>query len=172
MDILEKTGEEYQRRKARFDSWLESVPRWHDHFVFTVNEKINFTKPQKPLNQSRVGLLSTAGIHLKTQPQFDVVSEYGDWSFREIPSDSDPKQIAIADTHYDHSDADQDINCIFPISHLNALAEEGFIGSVAKTFYGFMGFVPDPAKLISDTAPAAARGFLNQGVDVVLLTPG
>lgn len=172
MEILEKTGEEYQRRKARFDSWLESVPRWHDHFVFTVNENVHFTKPQKPLNQSKVGLLSTAGIHLKSQLPFDVTSEFGDWSFREIPADSDPSQIAIADTHYDHSDADQDINCIFPISHLNALAEEGFVGGVAKTHYGFMGFVPNPAQLIAETAPAAARGLKQQGVDVVLLTPG
>jgi D-proline reductase (dithiol) PrdB len=172
MDILQHTGEEAENRRARFESWLEDVPKWHEHFVFTFNKNVNFTKPVKPLSQARVGLLSTGGIHLKTQPPFDVASEYGDWSFREIPADSDPDALRIADTHYDHSDADEDINCLFPISHLNTLAAEGFIGETIRIHYGFMGFIPNPAQLITDTAPQAARGFIEQGVDLVLLTPG
>ena len=172
MEILQKHGEEYVRRKARFQSWLDSVPKWHDYFVFTSNEETYFTKPKKPLAESKLALVSTAGIHLKSQEPFDVHSEYGDWSYRQIPADSPATDILISDTHYDHSDADQDINCLFPISHALTLAKDGFIGSVATNHYGFMGYVPNPNDLIAKTAPEVANLLKEDGVDIVFLTPG
>lgn len=172
MELLERQGEEYEKRKARFERWLDSVPKWHDHFVFTPNQTTHFSKPSKSLNKSKVALVSSAGIHLKSQEAFDVVSDYGDWSYREIPSDSAVEEIMISDTHYDHSDADQDINCLFPITHVRTLAKEGFIGEVASNHYGFMGFIPNPKELITKTAPEAAELLKKDGVDIVFLTPG
>ncbi len=172
MVILPKLGPEFENLRIRLNKWMESFPKWHDHFVWTPNEKPAWTPPRKPLNQSRIALITSAGIHLKSQLPFDVVNEYGDWSYREIPSNSDPRDLLISDNHYDHSEADQDINCVFPISHIWSLKNDGIIGDVANSFYSFMGFIPDPGNLVNESAPTVANILKNDGVDIVLMTPG
>lgn len=172
MEILKKSGPAYEKRYELFLRWKDSVPKWHTYFVFSPIDKPNFVKPTKPLSECKVALVSSAGVHLNTQPAFDVVSDHGDWSFREIPADTPPENLLISDTHYDHEEADEDINCMFPITHLRTLADEGFIGDVATNHYSFMGFVPDPKDLLADTAPDVANRLKEDGVDLAILTPG
>jgi D-proline reductase (dithiol) PrdB len=172
MDVFPKSGEEFDRLQNRLKGWMESFPKWHDHFVWMPNEKPAWTVPQKPLSQSRVSLVTSTGVHLRSQDPFDVKSDYGDWSFRVIPSDADTNDFLISDAHYDHSEADQDINCVFPITHLWSLKSEGVIGDISKSFYSFMGFIPDPTRLKNETAPQVARLLKKEGVDVLFLTPG
>ena len=171
-DVFPQEGEEIERLKTRLDAWLESVPKWHAHFVWSPNEVPAWAEPVKPLSQSKVALVTSAGIYLTSQKPFDVESEYGDWSFREIPSNANPDDLKISDTHYDHSEADLDINCLFPITHLLTLKSEGVIAEVASNHYGFMGYVPDPVHLVRDTAPEVAQRLLKDEVDIVFLTPG
>jgi hypothetical protein len=56
-------------------------------------------------------------------------------SLRQIPSTSDPANLSIAHAHYDHSEADQDINCVFPLARLLELEVEGFVGECAPVHY-------------------------------------
>ena len=170
--FIEKSGAAAERRAQKFEKWLVKLPRWHDDFTWTPNEQVNWSVPTTPLSESRVALVSSAGIHLKSQPVFDVESPEGDWSYRVIPAGARQEDFMISDTHYDHSDADHDINCILGIHRLHELAAEGFIGDVAPRHFGFMGFIPDPAQLISTTAPEAADMLVEDEVDLVLLTPG
>ncbi len=172
MEILLKTGPTAEKLHARLNAWLKSFPEWHDNFVWTPNQTPAWHQPKKPLNQSTVALISTGGIHLKNQPVFEVSAPFGDSSFRVIPSDSDPRDLMISHTHYDHAEADHDINCTFPITHLQSLKQEGVIGHVAPRFYGLNGFIPDPRTLVTETAPTLTEMLLEDGVDVVLLTPG
>ncbi|MEL7654951.1 MAG: glycine/sarcosine/betaine reductase selenoprotein B family protein [Bacillota bacterium] len=172
MEVLEKEGPQYERRYKRFQSWYESVFQWHDNFVFTPNKNINWAETKKPMSEWKVGLVSSCGVHLRSQKPFETDATEGDWSYREIPADTDPKDLMITDSHYDHSDADSDINCMYPIVSLRELKKEGVIGSLANTLYGFMGFVPIPKYLIADTAPQVAKKLVDEKVDVVLLTPG
>ena len=172
MDIFSKSGDEFERLQNSLKSWMDNFPKWHDHFVWSPNEKSAWTFPQKPLNKSRVALITSAGVHLRSQDPFDVENEYGDWSYRIIPSDSIPNDLLISDTHYDHSEADQDINCIFPITHLWSLKKDDIIGDVSKTFYSFMGFIPNPDQLKNKTAPLVSTLLKKDGVDIVFLTPG
>ncbi len=171
-DVFPQEGDEVERLKSRLDAWLESVPKWHDHFVWSPNDAPAWADLKKPLNQCKVALVTSAGIYLNTQEPFDVESEFGDWSYREIPADSNPGDLKISDTHYDHSEADADINCIYPISHILTLKSEGVIKDVASNHYGFMGYVPDPEKLIHETAPEVAQKLVEDEVDLVFLTPG
>ncbi|MGV8025968.1 MAG: glycine/sarcosine/betaine reductase selenoprotein B family protein [Anaerolineaceae bacterium] len=172
MEVLEKEGSAYERRKQRFESWYESVFKWHPNFMYTPNEIINWTEIKKPMSEWKVGLVSSSGTHLRSQKPFDIVSDDGDWSYREIPVETDPKDLMISDSHYDHSDADKDVNCMFPIVTLKELVKDGVIGSVPSKFYGFMGFVPDPQDLIKHNAPEVAQKLVDEKVDVVILTPG
>ncbi|MDK2980310.1 MAG: D-proline reductase (dithiol) PrdB [Chloroflexota bacterium] len=172
MEVIEKNGAEEELLQTRLDKWLDSVHAWHEHFIWSPNQKSAWTPLSKPLSECRVALVTTGGVHLKSQEAFDVASDWGDWTFREIPFDVSPGELMISDVHYDHSGPDMDINCLLPLSHLIKFGEEGFVGSVAKTHYGFMGFIMDPDKLIHETAPEVARRLLADNVDVVFMTPG
>ena len=80
----------------------------------------------------------------------------------------------ITHDYYDHSDADRDINIVFPIQRLQEFEKEGVIGRMANIHYSFMGHITDRhiLTLISSTAPEVARRLMEDNVDAVLLTPG
>jgi D-proline reductase (dithiol) PrdB len=172
MEILENEGPSYERRSQRFQSWYESVFKWHPNFEYTPNQTINWTEIKKPMSEWKVGLVSSSGTHLRSQKPFDIVVDDGDWSYREIPADTDPRDLMLSDSHYDHSDADSDPNCMFPIVTLRELVKDEVIGSTSSTFYGFMGFVPMPQDLIAHNAPEVAQKLADEKVDVVIFTPG
>jgi len=129
---------------------------------------------EKELRVSTVALVTTAGVHLKSQPPFDMASSEGDASFRELPSDTPEDEYMITHDYYDHSDADKDLNVVFPIDRLKEFAAEGRIGAVAAMNYGFMGHIAGAELdvLIDRTGPAVARKLKEAGVDVVIFTPG
>ena len=75
-------------------------------------------------------------------------------------------------THYDHFEADIDINCMFPITHINTLLKEAYIGGVSRQFYGLNGFIPNPQRLLDETAPLLLKSLQEDKTDIVLFTPG
>jgi D-proline reductase (dithiol) PrdB len=85
-----------------------------------------------------------------------------------------PGSLMITHDYYDHADADRDINIVFPLELLREFAKERIIGRVADRHYGFMGHIigPHVVTLINRTAPEVARKLREDGVDLVLLTPG
>ncbi len=137
-------------------------------------ERPALTPFAKELREARVSLITTTGVHLDDQEPFDTAAAMGDPSFRAIPSDVEVARLRIAHTHYSHERAQQDINVIFPIDRLRELEEEGAIGSVGAFHYSF-GFDLHVKELIdpaAGTAHEVARRLKEDGVDVVLLTPG
>jgi D-proline reductase (dithiol) PrdB len=141
--------------------------------VDNAGKEIPWQPLRKPLQHCRVALVTTAGVHLKNQEPFNVKAKKGDPSFREIPANSPLNDYQITHTHYDHTDADKDINCVFPITRLMELAEAGFIGGVSSANYGFMGFILNALhETLIDNAGKVARELVKQETDVVLLTPG
>jgi D-proline reductase (dithiol) PrdB len=155
-----------------FRRWLEAAGQAHRRFRFTRNQTINWHPLQRPLAESRVALVTTAGVHRKDQPAFDLHDHHGDLTYREIPSDLTPADLMITHSHYNHADADRDINCLLPIERIRELAASGVIGSVAPMHYGLMGFIPDGRPLIESVGPRLGGVLCAQGVDVVLLSPG
>jgi len=128
---------------------------------------------RKPLSESRLALVSTAGMVLPDQERFDPKALGGDVSFREIPADTDP--AALVDTHrsesFDHAGVAADANLAFPLDRARELVERGRIGSLAPRSLSFMGSITAPGRLVRDTAPEAARRLRDDGVDVALLVP-
>lgn len=172
LDFLDESTSEVNKRKEKFETWLAQLPRWHNHFTFTPCLHTYWTVPKKPISKSRIAFVSTAGVHLKNQLPFDINNPDGDCTYRIIPSETSAEELMVSDSHYDHSDADTDINCIFGLHRLHELAGEGVIGEVAPRHFGLMGFIPDPTELLEKTAPEVARLLAADEVDVVLLTPG
>ena len=73
---------------------------------------IPYTPRILDLSKTTFALASTAGVHMRDQEPYNVG---GDNTWRLIPGDVQASQLMITHDHYDHRDADQDINCVFPI---------------------------------------------------------
>lgn len=130
---------------------------------------IPYTPRSLELSQSTFALVSTAGVHLRDQEPYNVA---GDNSWRLIPGDVQANQLMVTHDHYNHRDADQDINCIFPIDHLRELAAEGIIKAVSDKHLGFMGYTQQIRDLYERAAPEMAKIILRSKADGVILTAG
>lgn len=128
---------------------------------------------QRPLSESKIAIVSTAGLVLPSQTPFDMNVKGGDWSSREIPSDVEVS--SLIDAHrsesYDHAGVNADPNLGFPLDPLRDLEREGFIGSINHRHFSFMGSITAPSRLMQESAPPVADALAADGVDVVLLIP-
>lgn len=135
-------------------------------------EGIPWSPVKKPLSECTVALVTTAGVHPRGGKPFDMKDPNGDPAFRTIRGPL--SDLMITHDYYDHTDADRDMNIVFPLERLKEFTGEGIIGKVAESHYGFMGHILGPRldTLINETAPEVARRLEADRVDVVLLTPG
>ena len=128
---------------------------------------------KKPLKHSRAAVISSAGFVQPGQEPFDESIRGGDFSFREISSDTDVS--TLIDTHrsdlYDHSGLRQDPNLAFPLDRLRERVKSGRIGSLNQRHLSFMGSITAPGRLVKKTAPVAVRKLVEDGVDIALLMP-
>jgi D-proline reductase (dithiol) PrdB len=138
--------------------------------VMTMSKRcIPYTPRTQEARETVFALVTTAGVHLRDQEPFDVG---GDNSWRIIPGDVQTDQLMVTHDHYDHRDADRDINCVFPLERLRELAAEGLIGGVSDKHLGFMGFTQNFRDLYERAAPEIAKVMLRSRADGVILTAG
>lgn len=136
-----------------------------------------WTPLAKPLSETRVALVTTAGINVRgVEPPFDYHREqrepnWGDPTFRRIPRDVRQEQIQTGHLHINNQDIERDFNVAIPISRMIELEAAGVIGSLAPTNYSFMGYQPDTTEWTERYAPEAVRLMKEEGVDAVVLTP-
>jgi len=134
---------------------------------------IPFTPFDRALSKSTIAIVTAGGVHLRDQEAFNIADELGDLGYRVIPGDVDPSQLMVTHHHYDHSDADKDINVVFPIEVLRDLHTDGFIGGVAKKHVGYMGFTMQLKAMYEGTAPEIANEIdKGSSADAVVLTGG
>jgi D-proline reductase (dithiol) PrdB len=128
----------------------------------------SFVRPKKPLEECRVALVTTGGVHLPEQPRFDIDDPLGDCSYREIPADA----AELTWTHaYYRPDEGTDLDSVFPLWTMRGLAVESVVGELNRRHFAFMGAIHDPGPLIEETAPEVAAKLADDRVDVALLTP-
>jgi D-proline reductase (dithiol) PrdB len=140
----------------------------------TLSRKcVPFTPFDGELARSTVALVTAAGVHLRDQDPFNISDELGDLGYRIIPEDVDSSQLMVTHHHYDHSDADQDINVVFPIDALRDLQSEGFIRDIARKHVGYMGYTMQLKAMYEGTAREIANE-IDKGsrADLVVLTGG
>ncbi len=130
---------------------------------------IPYTPFDRPLSETTVALVSTAGVHLKSQEPFDVL---GDGSYRIIPSDSNASDLTITHDHYDHTAGDQDVNAVFPIERLREMVADGTLKGLNPEFFGMMGYTLKLKQVLDETAPEIAKKIERSSTDLVLLTGG
>ncbi len=130
----------------------------------------------KPLRQSKVALLSSAGIALKSDQPFDQEGErrnpwWGDPSYRVLPATAAEADVRLYHLHIDPCPAMQDLNCLFPLARLKELEALGEIGAAAEQHFSIMGYILQPETLLRETAPAIIHDLRAERADVVVLVP-
>ena len=134
---------------------------------------VPFTPFEGELARSTVAIVSAGGVHLRAQEPFNIADELGDLTFRVIPDDADTSELMVTHHHYDHADADQDVNVVFPLDVLRDLKAEGFVRELAKKHVGYMGYTMQLKAMYEGTAPQIANE-IDRGsrADAVVLTGG
>jgi D-proline reductase (dithiol) PrdB len=158
----------------RLDTLSEVQRKMLQMFPCMENDDAPWTPMRKPLSESRVAMVTSAGLHLRDDKPF--ISDHqggGDHSYRVLPRDASPADIIQSHVSigFDHAGIYRDINVTYPIDRLEELREQGVIGSLADNYYSFMGALRDTSKVYDGTGPEVGKKMLDEGVDVVLLTP-
>ena len=124
---------------------------------------------QKPMSEAKLALVTTAGIHLRGDAPFSR----GDQSYRVIPRGTPVDEIIQSHTSigFDRVPMYRDINVCFPVDRVDELVTQGVIGELGDRFYSFLGAQREPRVIVDVTGPEVAERLLDEGVDVVLLTP-
>lgn len=119
------------------------------------------------LAKSRVAIVSTAGLHRRT----DVTFRPGASDYRIIPGDIAAADLVMShiSVNFDRSGFAQDPNLVFPIDLLRQMEANAEIGSLAQWHYAFMG-ASDPSTM-EESGAEVGRLLKQDGVDVALLVP-
>ena len=130
---------------------------------------VPYTPLDRPLKELTIALVSTAGVHRKVDEPYNVE---GDERFYIFPGDVASGDLMVTHSHYDHADADRDINCVFPLDRLRELATEGVIGGISNKHAGMMGFTKKLTYVYEHTVPALGEEIERSQADAVVLTGG
>lgn len=122
----------------------------------------------KPLSESKVALITTSGIHRRSDPPFRPgIPEY-----RLIPADVDFGDLVMShmSANFDRTAYQEDPNVMMPLERLHELVEAGEVGSVAQWHYSFMGAIPSPL-LLEESGTEVGELLRRDGVDAAVLIP-
>lgn len=159
--------------------WIRYVDTLNDHYRsqgnppyrWSVNESAPLHRLSKPLGECTVSVLTSGGVSQCAMPAFNPDAK-NDHRLDAIASDTSSTDFQVHDSYYDHTDADADINCIFPLDRLRELAKKGEIGEVAPRLWsGFMGRIYNRSKILEESGPAFAEALVADNVDILLAAP-
>jgi D-proline reductase (dithiol) PrdB len=123
---------------------------------------------RKPLRESRVIIVTSAGIRLKSEPPFRPTN---DMSFRRIAQTTPSSLLVPSHPTPVRRPAEQDLNVVFPRDRMAELATEGVIGSVAPFDLSFLGTIKKLTSLVSELAVEMVRAAREAEADAALLVP-
>lgn len=138
--------------------------------------EIPWTPLSRPIEDSTVALISSAGLALKTDQPFDQEGErvnpwWGDPSFRVLPRKTTNNDVNLYHLHVNPRIAEQDLNTFMPLQRLSELETFGEIGRSAAHHYSYMGYILQPQRLLNESVPAMIRSLRQDGVNLVILIP-
>ena len=149
----------------------ETINERYPGVMITKEDVVPLAQVTKPLSQTRLTFVSSAGIQPKGTMPFDVVHPVGDFSFRRVSSASRVSDLEIHQIKYPTTGALRDLNVIFPIERLQELAAEGFIGELTPNFFSFIGYQMDPDRFERTLAEDIADAVVADGAEAALLCP-
>ena len=142
-----------------------------------THAEIPWAEVRKPLAESKLALLSTAGLSMRGDAPFDMEMERqkptrGDPSWRRLGSDATSATIEANHLHIDTGYIERDLNVALPVDRVRELVAEGVVGALADSHYSTMGFQgSDTSTLENQSAPEIAAAMRSEEVDLALLAP-
>ncbi len=147
-----------QRTKRFYEAQGFDVP-----YQYAQNDTIPFSPVSKPLSASKLALLTTASQYFREDLEPRKV-DFGDAS-------QVPEKLFADDLSWDKEATHlEDVNAFFPLATLQALADQGEIGSIAPTFACAPTEYSQRATIEQD-APRILAQLQADEVDVALLVP-
>lgn len=136
-------------------------------------DPVPWTPLHKPLGEAKLALISTAGFVAPGQAPFDDKVKGGDWSYREIPADTDVRQLTEChrSESFDHRGIQADPNLAFPLDRVRELVAAGRLGAANRRHFSLMGSITAPGRFMKETVPAVADALAADQTDVTLLVP-
>ena len=122
----------------------------------------------RPVRESRVMLLSSAGVHLKGEPPFKSTN---DLTFRRISQSCRPTDLVLSHPAPVRRPGEADINVVHPYERLSELADVGVIGAVTSHHLSVLGAIKTLNELVTDLVPRLAADARAAGADLVLAVP-
>ncbi len=164
---MEKSNREKQLRPGLWATVNERYPG----SMITKTDFVPLAKLTKPLSETRLTFVSTAGVQPRGTLPFDTAHPIGDYTFRRVPSGSKVTDLEIHQLKYPTFGAEKDLNVVFPIERLQELANEGIIGELAPNFFSFIGYNMDAERLENTLAEDIADAVEAEKPDAALLAP-
>ncbi len=127
---------------------------------------------RKPLAESTLVVVTTAGLHLRDDAPFRHTTP-PDHTYRVFPADANPADVLQSHTSigFDRTAIYTDLNVTLPLDRVRELVAVGEVGALAPRVYSFLGAQRDPRRTAEESAPEVARRLIDDGADAVLLTP-
>jgi D-proline reductase (dithiol) PrdB len=127
-----------------------------------------WTTRTRPVSQMRFAIVTTAGLHYRDDPAFELA----DATFRPIDNREDPDNLVMSHSsvNFDKTGFAEDVNIVFPLGRFRELVETGEVGSLADVHYSFMG-AGLPPSAYERSASQVAELLKQDKVDAVFLTP-
>ncbi len=130
-----------------------------------------WTTVKKPLSEMVISLISSAGIFMDEQDPFDPWA-VNDLSFRQIPVTTPFDQLHLRHNYFDHRDAIEDLNCVYPVQRLGEFEADGVIGKLAPTAITLgMGRMYKRTALQEETVPQIVDILNKEQADAAFLVP-
>ncbi len=144
-----------------------------------------FARLDKPLADSRVGLITSSGHFVdgddprpfgeENMSQAEAEARIGEFlkvapELSSIPMDTPGQNLVVRHGGYPVQAVAADHQVALPLGHLRTLAEEGVIGETAPSAYSFVG-AASQVRLKKQVAAEWAQRMHDEEIDVVLLVP-
>jgi D-proline reductase (dithiol) PrdB len=152
---------------------LATLPQIQRNMLLTRAVEVNDGAPRatlgRPLADCTLAVVTSAGIHCRGDAPFGRE----DPTFRVIPSGVEAGDLLQSHSSlaFDKTAFIRDVNVVFPIDRVSELVAEGRVGRLGPNHYSVMGALHDVTAVRDQTAPELAARLVEDGVDIVLLTP-
>jgi hypothetical protein len=176
-DVTQIIDLAYRTQVAGYAPQPESPSRW------TYDDR-PFTPLRKPLNESRIGLLTSSGHFVKgddpkpfgvdDMTQREAEERIGDFlreapSLSLIPRDTPAHDLVVRHGGYDTRSVELDPNVAFPRDALAAAEAAGRVGELSQRLYSFAGACAQGR--VKKVAAEWAERLVNDKTDILLLVP-
>jgi len=128
-----------------------------------------FTPLAKPLAESKLAMISTAGTYIEGQVAYYYKD---DTSIRAIPVDTPVDKIRFSHIMENYLvEARQDPLTVFPLEALQRLKREGVIGELVSNYLSCMGGIYSQKRVVAELIPRLEAALNEEAPDVLLLVP-